>query len=72
MAAAIGVPGVTGAAATREAGGDTTDRAELHPRIVDDDRHLSAGGTAASGELRQVAASGEVAPEPSLSNSRSR
>jgi len=33
--AAVGLPGVVGAAATRAAGDDTTDRAELHPRIVD-------------------------------------
>ncbi len=33
--AAIGLPGVLGAATTRAAGDDTTDRAQLHPRIVD-------------------------------------
>jgi hypothetical protein len=32
--AAVGLPGVVGAAATRAAGDDTADRAELHPRIV--------------------------------------
>ncbi len=34
-AAAVRLPGVLGAAATRAAGDDTTDRAQLHPRIVD-------------------------------------
>ncbi len=33
--AAVGLAGVLGAAATRAAGDDTTDRAQLHPRIVD-------------------------------------
>ncbi len=33
--AAVGLPGVLEAAATRAAGDDTTDRAQLHPRIVD-------------------------------------
>ena len=33
--AAVGLPGVLGAAATRAAGDDTADRAQLHPRIVD-------------------------------------
>jgi hypothetical protein len=33
--APVGLAGVLGAAATRAAGDDTTDRAELHPRIVD-------------------------------------
>jgi hypothetical protein len=33
--AAVGLPRVVGAAATRAAGDDTTDRAQLHPRIVD-------------------------------------
>jgi hypothetical protein len=33
--AAVGLAGVLGAAATRVAGDDTTDRAQLHPRIVD-------------------------------------
>jgi hypothetical protein len=32
--AAVGLAGVLGAAATRAAGDDTTDRAQLHPRIV--------------------------------------
>jgi hypothetical protein len=32
--AAVGLPSVVSAAATRAAGDDTTDRAELHPRIV--------------------------------------
>ena len=32
--AAVGLPGVLGAATTRAAGDDTTDRAQLHPRIV--------------------------------------
>ena len=32
--AAVGLPGVLGAAATRAAGDDTTDRAQLHPQIV--------------------------------------
>jgi len=35
VAAAIGLPGVLGAAATSAAGDDTTNRAQLHPRIVD-------------------------------------
>ena len=33
--AAVGPPGVLRAAATRAAGDDTTDRAQLHPRILD-------------------------------------
>ena len=33
--AAVGLAGVLGAAATRATGDDTTDRAHLHPRIVD-------------------------------------
>jgi len=33
--AAVGLPGVVSAAATRAAGDDTADRAQLHPRIVD-------------------------------------
>jgi hypothetical protein len=33
--AAVGLAGVLDAAATRAAGDDTTDRAQLHPRIVD-------------------------------------
>jgi hypothetical protein len=33
--AAVGLAGVLGAATTRAAGGNTTDRAQLHPRIVD-------------------------------------
>jgi hypothetical protein len=33
--AAVGLPGVLDAAATSAAGDDTTDRAQLHPRIVD-------------------------------------
>lgn len=33
--AAVGLPGVLGTAAARPAGDDTTDRAQLHPRIVD-------------------------------------
>ena len=37
--AAVGLPGVLGTAATRSAGDDTADRAQLHPRIVD-----AAGG----------------------------
>ena len=32
--AAVGLPGVLGAAATRAAGDDTTDRAQLHPWMV--------------------------------------
>jgi hypothetical protein len=32
--AAVGLPGVLAAAASRAAGDDTTDRAQLHPRIV--------------------------------------
>ena len=32
--AAVGLAGVLGAATTRAAGDDTTDRAQLHPRIV--------------------------------------
>jgi len=32
--AAVGLPGVLGAATTSAAGDDTTDRAQLHPRIV--------------------------------------
>jgi hypothetical protein len=32
--AAVGLAGVLGTAATRAAGDDTTDRAQLHPRIV--------------------------------------
>ncbi len=32
--AAVGLPGVLGTAATRAAGDDTADRAQLHPRIV--------------------------------------
>jgi hypothetical protein len=35
--AAIGLAGVLGAAATRAAGDDTADRAQLHPRIVGGD-----------------------------------
>ena len=34
MAAAVGLAGVLGAAATRAAGEDTTDRAQLHQQIV--------------------------------------
>ena len=33
--ASVGLPGVLRAATTRAAGDDTTDRAQLHPRIVD-------------------------------------
>jgi hypothetical protein len=32
--ATVGLPGVLGAATTSAAGGDTADRAQLHPRIV--------------------------------------
>jgi hypothetical protein len=32
--AAVGLAGVLGTATTRAAGDDTTDRAQLHPRIV--------------------------------------
>ena len=35
VAAAVGLPSVLGTATTRAAGDDTTDRAQLHPRIVD-------------------------------------
>ncbi len=35
VAASVRLPGVRGTATTREAGDDTTDRAQLHPRIVD-------------------------------------
>ena len=69
VSAAIGLPGVLGAATTRTAGDDTTDRAQLHPRIVGGDAGavyspavLGVRGQARSESETRVELGGEVHP----------
>jgi len=75
--APVGLPGVLGAATPRAAGDDTTDRAQLHPRIVDGAAGavywpavlgLRAHSRSASG-VRAVRLSQDARPAPTVPTS---
>ena len=66
--AAVGLPGMLGAATTRAAGDDTADRAQLHPGIVDG----LAGAVYSPAVLRpgMWMGSGRVGPLPRVALTR--